>query len=311
MPLSDALSRDSIFSAMADLASGSIDHRFTASDKFDLLADDGRRYPPKAIAALATRHLTGVIPTPDEFTGGADSKCFRILREAGFRVVPKPGLIPFQVGSRYSRKRIGDYLGTPEDTTKGDWATGYHFHRDPVAGIDGWWFLFPTVGESARTGHDYSNEWISDSQLRWEGKTTSRRGQPQIESLLSGSYPVLLFARDHDREEFTFEGLASPTQIEESVPIRVVWNVAAAEPILPTLTDADAEPDTPEYAPNAEDSRELVLREIRARRGQLAFRSTLLDAFDRRCAISGCDVVGVPRSRPYSPLSWHKRQPSE
>jgi hypothetical protein len=47
------------------------------------------------------------------------------------------------------------------------------------------------------------------------------------------------------------------------------------------------------YVPKAEDQRERVLREIRARRGQQEFRFALLDGFGRRCAISGCDVVGV------------------
>jgi hypothetical protein len=207
-----------------------------------------------------------------------------------------------QIGSRYSRKRIGDYLGTGEDTTTGDWATGYHLHRDLWAGIDGWWFLFPTVGDSGRTGHDYSNAWISDTQMRWEGKTHSHRGQPQIESLLSGDYPVLLFSRNDNREEFTFHGLATPTRIEQTIPVRVEWRVAPAEITMATLDDDDAEPDTPSYVPKAEDQRKRVLREILARRGQQEFRSALLDAFGHRCAISGCDVVGVLEAahiRPY------------
>jgi hypothetical protein len=302
MPLADDLSHDDVISAIADFESGTIDHRFAASEKFDLLADDGRRFPPKAIAALATRHKTGELPTPDEFTGGADSSCFRILRKAGFQVVPKSGLIPFKVGSKYSRKRIGDYLGTSEDTTKGDWATGYHLHRDPKAGIDGWWFLFPTVGDSARTGHEYSNEWISGTMLRWEGKTSSQRGQPQIESLLSGDYPVLVFSRNGNRDDFTFHGLGSPVRVEEKVPVRVEWSVDLAETVVRTLDDETAEADTSGYVAKAEDQRERVLREIRARRGQQEFRSVLLDAFGRRCAISGCDVVGVLEAahlRPY------------
>ncbi|MBO1081728.1 HNH endonuclease [Roseomonas sp. 573] len=41
------------------------------------------------------------------------------------------------------------------------------------------------------------------------------------------------------------------------------------------------------------DAREKVLREIKARRGQKAFRDQLLKAYDGRCAISGCAVLDV------------------
>lgn len=302
MPLADELSRDDVLMAIADFASGAVDHRFAASDKFDFLSDDGDRFPPKAIAALATRRRTGVLPGPEEFTGGADSKCFRILRRAGFQVVPKVNLIPFQVGSRYSRKRIGDYLGTIEDTTTGDWATGYHLHRDAKASIDGWWFLLATVGEAARTGHQYRNEWISDTQLQWEGKTNSRRGQPQIDTLLSGDFPVLLFSRDRDRDDFTYHGLATPNKAEDTVPVRIEWGVAALDGSVPPLDDEVAEPDAPVYIPKAEDERVRALRIICARRGQQSFRAKLLDVFGRRCPITGCEVVDVLEAahiRPY------------
>jgi hypothetical protein len=46
------------------------------------------------------------------------------------------------------------------------------------------------------------------------------------------------------------------------------------------------------YEPDHKDSRELVLREIDARRGQAAFRDTLLERYGR-CLISGCSVAEV------------------
>jgi hypothetical protein len=40
-----------------------------------------------------------------------------------------------------------------------------------------------------------------------------------------------------------------------------------------------------------EDARERVLREIVKRRGQPAFRRSLIAAYDGRCAITGCEVI--------------------
>lgn len=54
--------------------------------------------------------------------------------------------------------------------------------------------------------------------------------------------------------------------------------------------DADDEPFDPT---NAKDAREKVLREIRARRGQKQFRDALIEAYEGRCAITGCDVLDV------------------
>ncbi len=42
-----------------------------------------------------------------------------------------------------------------------------------------------------------------------------------------------------------------------------------------------------------EDARERISRMIAQRRGQPAFRNALLDAYDRKCAITGCEVVEV------------------
>ena len=44
---------------------------------------------------------------------------------------------------------------------------------------------------------------------------------------------------------------------------------------------------------NIKDGRERIARMIANRKGQPAFRATLLNAYGRRCAISDCDVVDV------------------
>jgi putative restriction endonuclease len=53
--------------------------------------------------------------------------------------------------------------------------------------------------------------------------------------------------------------------------------------------DADGEFDPD----NVADTREKIMRSIRERRGQKAFRDKLLKVYGGRCAISGCDIVDL------------------
>jgi hypothetical protein len=85
--LLDAIQREHILQAIKLFDEGH-SHAFAESTKFDL-AYDGRPYPPKAIIGLAGVPLYGEPLKPDDFTGGAGSKCFRVLSREGFEVVPK------------------------------------------------------------------------------------------------------------------------------------------------------------------------------------------------------------------------------
>lgn len=67
---------------------------------------------------------------------------------------------------------------------------------------------------------------------------------------------------------------------------------AAVAAVLPVLASGDA--DTTAFDPEGTvDAREKILREIRARRGQKAFRDHLLEAYGARCSISGCSTLDV------------------
>jgi hypothetical protein len=61
---------------------------------------------------------------------------------------------------------------------------------------------------------------------------------------------------------------------------------------LTNLDPADAD-DDPFDPTSITDAREKVVREIRARRGQRQFRDALIEAYEGRCAITGCDVLDV------------------
>ncbi len=87
--LPEQIDHELILGAMRSYRSG-VDHPFAASTKYDVLDDAGRRYPPKAIVGLAVQEATSQRLASRDFSGGAGSKCFRLLEEAGFAIVPKP-----------------------------------------------------------------------------------------------------------------------------------------------------------------------------------------------------------------------------
>jgi hypothetical protein len=63
---------------------------FEDSIAYDLVLDDGTRLPPKKVFGIAAGLALGYEILPHHFTGGEDSSCFRILRKAGYEVLPKP-----------------------------------------------------------------------------------------------------------------------------------------------------------------------------------------------------------------------------
>jgi predicted restriction endonuclease len=67
------------------------------------------------------------------------------------------------------------------------------------------------------------------------------------------------------------------------------------------LGDTDAD-ESPDLTPAGADERERITRGIRLRRGQPAFRNSLLDRHEGRCVVTGCGVLGVLEAahiRPY------------
>ena len=61
-----------------------------AQSTFYDLVHDGRRYPPKYVLSVAVAVATKEPLDRGTFSGGEDSTCFRVLRDRGFDVVPKP-----------------------------------------------------------------------------------------------------------------------------------------------------------------------------------------------------------------------------
>jgi len=62
---------------------------FEDSTTYDIVLEDGSRLPPKKVFGIAAKLALGYEIQPYQFTGGEDSPCFRILREAGYSIVAK------------------------------------------------------------------------------------------------------------------------------------------------------------------------------------------------------------------------------
>jgi len=83
----EGITREDVLSGINDFQKG-VSHSFKDSTGYDLLFED-ERFPPKAILGLSATRLNGKPLKPKDFSGGEDSKCFRILRELGFKIVVK------------------------------------------------------------------------------------------------------------------------------------------------------------------------------------------------------------------------------
>lgn len=98
----DNISRQDVLDAIAAFSTGSVQHGFHESEKYDLIYE-GLRFPPKAILGIAAQRSAGRILEPSEFSGGEGSACFRILRNLGFLIELKP---EFQGGADWSDGEI-------------------------------------------------------------------------------------------------------------------------------------------------------------------------------------------------------------
>lgn len=100
-PIPEDISFEDIVLAIAALERGELIN-FGPSTGYDVLYN-GKRYAPKAVIGLASLHRAGLKLGPKDFKGGLGSKCFRILEENGFLIVPKvsSNLLPDEIEPSY------------------------------------------------------------------------------------------------------------------------------------------------------------------------------------------------------------------
>ncbi len=142
----------------------------------------------------------------------------------------------FVVGELYTRDQIAERIAMPIERRGGAWDTGYDEWQGEA-------FLFTNVGVAGRTGHDYGNRF-EGKDLIWFGKTRAKRGQPQIDRLISNEVPVHVFWRGQDRSPFTYAGVGEAVEATGDVPVKVVWTFERGTPteVRATTSLLDPEP---------------------------------------------------------------------
>jgi hypothetical protein len=90
----DLVTAENVWSALEKFRDPGLEHPFGPSTDFDLVTDDGERFPPKAVFGLAASEALGFMVQPKHFSSGTGSPCFRVLQRAGFTIVPKNEAVP-------------------------------------------------------------------------------------------------------------------------------------------------------------------------------------------------------------------------
>lgn len=84
----DGITRQDILRAANAYDNGTIPHQFSHSTTYDVIID-GNRYPPKAIVGIASSYILGKPLVPDDFGGGLNTRCFKVLEGNGFQIILK------------------------------------------------------------------------------------------------------------------------------------------------------------------------------------------------------------------------------
>lgn len=124
-------------------------------------------------------------------------------------------------------------IGVSPIPTGGNWYTGYN-------SFGGAHFIFCNVGAPGRTGHDYQNHWVTQTRLRWQGKTGSTSATPQVVSMTCGTEPVYLFHRSDNRAFFEFAGEVRAVEVRDTQPVEVVWELCTTTEV--SITEEVLEP---------------------------------------------------------------------
>lgn len=135
---------------------------------------------------------------------------------------------------------------------------------------------------------------LEGAQLYWQGQTSGRTDPLVVEHKQRGLELVVFYRREkyeHEGAGFRYEGVFEYVSHREGRPSSFVLQRRDA----PNLSQVEADlQDRGAFSPeNVVDGRQKVLGGIVLRRGQEGFRRSLLNAYARQCALSGCGLEPV------------------
>lgn len=163
--------------------------------------------------------------------------------------------------------------------------------REPIVRADGSWAYqyFQENDDPAERDNEFTNIALMECMRDRVPVAVMRQTKPKP----GVRYHVLGLAlvSTWDKGYFFFEGFDREGATHPLGP-RTEIDVVSAD-----IEDQD------EIPPNGIDARKRVLAQVIRRRGQAKFRNALLDAYDRRCCITGCDLVDALEAAHISPYN--------
>jgi putative restriction endonuclease len=256
------------------------------------LAHNGQLYDSKAIMGAAFGYefpSLGALNSQD-FSGG-EATVKKQLESLGFevRVLADDGEQAASAsliqGKTYSRENLKEQFGITDATIK----NGVFQPK----GYSSVWLFVTEEKDKGRTAY---KDYLEGDVLHWDGQSKGRTDKLIIEHEQRG-LELLLFYRRSKREfedfAFRYEGKFRYISHQGTQPAHfTLWRIAGGNNELEE--QAAQEDQKGAFDPTGSmDARHRVLRAIAHRQGQPAFRRRLLQNYQGKCAITGCNLPQV------------------
>ena len=312
----DGLTKDHVLLALKDL-DGGIEHDFGEATGYQLI-NGGKGYAPKAVVGIAFRHLNGTILGHGEFSGGEQKgQANYVLRKLGFsieRICPSEANTTFITSRGYS---------IPEDWAEFQQAFWFNMWQKRM-----WPYNEVDVGNTLYWYDSQSQRVVWKSEIseldRFEYATKQELHNRLIDRFAEDPATDPYYA-DKSEQGYCIAFKVTPLQkldlpkpdgfkfpqggwLRGDDEAAQSWLSLAGKPdgvfsgeieTVSSKLRADGYFDPAD----AKDERTRKLREIVQRRGQPQFRDDLLQAYEGRCAVTGCDVAQALEAAHISPYS--------
>jgi hypothetical protein len=133
---------------------------------------------------------------------------------------PKARRPQLDVGHEYFARELHQLLGFPESAFGGAWFDGCQCHGRAF-------FVFATIRPAARADSDERDHWEGPALL-WSAKGGIRIGDPEIQALVGGRWPVHVLWRRGQDARFTYAGVATVKEARDTVPATILWSLPGA-----------------------------------------------------------------------------------
>lgn len=136
------------------------------------------------------------------------------------------GEIMFEIMKNYSRKKIKEMIGLPQnivDSNLNYYSFGYPKYKDTF-------YIFANIGISGSTGHDYDNRFIDENFFIWTAPFNTNSDQKNIKALLANNFKRLLFTRYNNKDDFIYQGILNVCEVlNNSSPVKIKFSLIKSD----------------------------------------------------------------------------------